>query len=153
MTGSSAIAWHSLSADAVQEELPADLQGLDSSEAADRLLACGRNTLPAPQAPTLPRIVLHQFASPLIYILLVAGAVALAIGDAKDAIFIFAVLLLNAAIGTLQEWRAEQQAHALQAFLRIQAKVRRSGRQQTLPAEELAPGDVVLVERASSTGG
>lgn len=146
MPGSRSIAWHNLSGDAVRERLQADLQGLGPSQVEERLLAYGSNTLPAPQPPTLLRVFLHQFASPLIYILLIAGVVATAIGDVKDAIFIFAVLLLNAAIGTLQEWRAEQQAHALQAFLKIQAKVRRSGRQQSLPAENLVPGDVVLVE-------
>lgn len=146
MIGVRSIAWHNLSGDAVREELQTDLQGLDPSQVEERLLAFGRNTLPAPKPPTLLRVILHQFASPLIYILLIAGVVAMAIGDVKDAIFIFAVLLLNAAIGTLQEWRAEQQAHALQAFLKIQAKVRRSGRQQSLPAEDLVPGDVVLVE-------
>lgn len=143
---SHSISWHSLSDDATQKKLQTDMNGLSQSQVEERLQEFGKNTLPSPKPPTLLLVVLHQFASPLIYILLIAGIVALAIGDVKDAVFIFAVILLNAVIGTMQEWRAEQQAHALQVLLKIQAKVRRTGRQQSLPAEELVPGDVVLIE-------
>ncbi|MFH1008284.1 MAG: HAD-IC family P-type ATPase [Candidatus Latescibacterota bacterium] len=143
---SHSIAWHSLSDYATQNKLQTDMNGLSQSQAEERLQEFGKNTLPSPKPPALLLVVLHQFASPLIYILLIAGVVALAMGDVKDAVFIFAVILLNAVIGTMQEWRAEQQAHALQVLLKIQAKVRRTGRQQSLPAEELVPGDVVLIE-------
>ncbi|MDP3450430.1 MAG: HAD-IC family P-type ATPase, partial [Anaerolineaceae bacterium] len=91
-------------------------------------------------------IIFHQFKSPLIYILLVASAIALATGDVKDAIFILGVILLNATIGSIQEWRAEKSAHALQLMLRIQGRVIRDGQQLLLDAEGLVPGDVVLLE-------
>lgn len=143
---SHSIAWHSLSDGATQKKLQTDMNGLSQSQVEERLQEFGKNTLPAPKPPTLLLVVLHQFASPLIYILLIAGVVSLVIGDVKDAVFIFAVILLNAVIGTMQEWRAEKQAHALQVLLKIQAKVRRTGHRQSLPAEELVPGDVVLIE-------
>jgi potassium/sodium efflux P-type ATPase len=144
--GSHSIAWHSLPQEDLQRILKAGVDGLDPSEVEQRQREFGRNTLPAPKPPTLLKVVLHQFKSPLIYILLVAGSVALALGDLKDAIFVFAVVVLNAIIGAYQEWRAGQKAHALQVLLKIQAKVRRSGRQITVAAEELVPGDVVLFE-------
>jgi magnesium-transporting ATPase (P-type) len=140
------LAWHALAEDAVYRKLQASPEGLNPAQVEERLHEFGRNILPAKKPPTLLQVVLHQFTSPLIYILLIAGLVALAIGDVKDAGFIFAVILLNAVIGTVQEWRAEQSAHALQTLLKIKARVRRDGRQQTIPAEELVPGDVVLLE-------
>jgi Ca2+-transporting ATPase len=143
---SRALAWHALADDAVYRKLQANPDGLNPAQVEERLREFGRNILPSKKPPTLLQVVLHQFTSPLIYILLIAGVVALAIGDVKDAGFIFAVILLNAVIGTVQEWRAEQSAHALQTLLKIQARVRRDGRQQTIPAEELVPGDVVLLE-------
>ncbi len=143
---SGAAPWHALSVEEVRTILETDLEGLSPAEAEKRLQQYGRNTLPAPKPPALWQVILHQFASPLIYILLVAGVVSLFIGDLKDAAFIFIVLVLNASIGTVQEWRAEQQAHALQSMLKIQAKVRREGRMLRLPAEEVVPGDVIVIE-------
>ncbi len=140
------LAWHALVEDAVYRKLQAIQEGLTSEQVEERLREFGKNILPAKKPPTFLQVVLHQFASPLIYILLIAGLVALAIGDVKDAGFIFAVILLNAVIGTVQEWRAEQSAHALQTLLKIKARVRRAGRQESIPAEELVPGDVVLLE-------
>ncbi|MDZ7359308.1 MAG: HAD-IC family P-type ATPase [candidate division KSB1 bacterium] len=140
------LAWHALAEEAVYRKLQANPEGLTPAQVEERLHEFGKNILPSKKPPTLLQVVLHQFTSPLIYILLIAGVVALAIGDVKDAGFIFAVILLNAAIGTVQEWRAEQSAHALQVLLKIKARVRRDGRQQTIPAEDLVPGDIVLLE-------
>jgi len=138
--------WHALPDDRVLTKLQARLTGLDQGEVAERLAEFGRNTLPAPQPPTLIAIILHQFKSPLIYILLFAAAIALLTGDLKDALFILAVIVLNATIGTIQEHRAEQSAHALQALLKIQGRARRGGQVLQIDAEELVPGDVVLLE-------
>jgi magnesium-transporting ATPase (P-type) len=140
------IAWHAIRVDQVQVKLQANLAGLSPQQVQERQMEFGRNTLPERKPPTLLEIVLHQFKSPLIYILLIAGAIALLSGDVKDAIFIFVVILLNATIGTLQEWRAEQSAHALQKMLKVQARVRRVGQQISVDAEELVPGDLVLLE-------
>ncbi|MCL4794485.1 MAG: HAD-IC family P-type ATPase [Bryobacteraceae bacterium] len=145
-TGGNSIAWHSLPQEDLTRILVANMNGLSAPDVEERLREFGKNTLPAPEPPTLIKIILHQFANPLIYILLIAGVIAVLMDDLKDAIFIFAVVMLNALIGTYQEWRAEQKAHALQVLLKIKAKVKRGGRQQVVPAEELVPGDVVLFE-------
>ena len=139
-------AWHACSDEELYRRLRTSTQGLNQTEVEERLREYGRNILPGKKAPSLLQVVLHQFKSPLIYILLIAGVVSLLMGDVKDSLFIFAVILLNAAIGTVQEWRAEKSAHALQSLLKIQARVRRAGGTETLPAEELVPGDVVLIE-------
>ena len=138
--------WHALPDDLVLLRLQATMEGLEPEQVQERQEEFGRNMLPERKPPTLLEIVLHQFKSPLIYILLIAGVVALLTGDLKDAVFILAVILLNAGIGSVQEWRAEQSAHALQKMLKVRARVRRAGQQQTLDAEELVPGDVVLLE-------
>jgi magnesium-transporting ATPase (P-type) len=91
-------------------------------------------------------IFLHQFLSPLIYILLAAAVIAVLIGDPTDAGFIFAVVLLNAGLGTFQEWKAEKSAAALQNLLKVQARVRRRGVERQITADELVPGDIVLLE-------
>lgn len=140
------VPWHSLPEDAVVRKLQTGLDGLDEGQVRERQAEFGPNRLPSPEPPSLGAIVLHQFKSPLIFILLAAGAIAAVAGDAKDAVFILAVILLNATIGTLQEHRAEKSAHALQRFLQVRGRVRRAGRQRLVPAEEIVPGDVVLLE-------
>lgn len=143
------IPWHARTEKEVLGFLQTDPAGLSAEEARQRLDKFGANTLPAPEPPSLLTVFLHQFASPLIYILLIAGFVALAMQGYKDAVFIFAVVLLNAAIATYQEFRAEKKAHALQVMLKIQAKALRDGDQVTISAEDLVPGDVVLLESGS----
>jgi len=141
--------WHALSGEDALERLDTTGDGLSSDEVQKRRERFGRNFLPGKEPPGVLEIVLHQFKSPLIYILLLAGAVALLVGEGMDAAFIMVVLILNAGIGTWQEWKAEQSAAGLQQLLVIQARVRRDGREETLPAEELVPGDVVYLESGS----
>lgn len=81
-------AWHSLSIDATFAEVGSTPRGLDGVEVETRQQRYGRNVLPVRTPPTLAAILLHQFLSPLIYILLAAAAVAIALGDLPDAIFI-----------------------------------------------------------------
>lgn len=138
--------WHTLTPDDVLDMLATTPHGLPAAEVERRRERYGRNEFPSREAPPLWRIVLHQFLSPLIYILLAAGVVSLALGEHEDAIFIFAVILINAALGAYQEYRAEQSAAALRSLLTIQTRVTRDGQVQQLNAEELVPGDVVQLE-------
>lgn len=108
------VAWHSLEPEKVFERLSATRNGLDPREVQARLDRYGENVLPTRKPPTLLGIFLHQFKSPLIYILLAAAAVSLVLQEFTDAGFIFIVLLLNATLGTIQEWNAERSAAALQ---------------------------------------
>jgi magnesium-transporting ATPase (P-type) len=144
-----AVAWHALDEPSVFEKLATSAVGLSQQQARERQLEFGPNALPAKPPPTLAVIFLHQFLSPLIYILLAAGAVSIVIGDAKDAAFIFGVVLLNAGLGAFQEWKAEKSAASLQLLLRILARVRRDGADQEIAAEELVPGDIIQLESGS----
>jgi Ca2+-transporting ATPase len=138
--------WHALAEDAVLEKLGTSRRGLSPDEAQRRLDTYGRNLLPTRDPPTIFQIILHQIASPLIYILIAAGAVAVLLQDYKDAVFIFAVIILNAAIGAFQEWQAEKSAHSLQKLVKTNSRVRRGGESTRVSAEELVPGDIVLLE-------
>ncbi|MCC6222472.1 MAG: HAD-IC family P-type ATPase [Thermoleophilia bacterium] len=120
--------------------------GLSQTEASVRLAQGGRNELEEARGPGLLRILLRQFASPLIYILLFAAVVALAFGELVDAAVIGAVLVLNATIGFSQELRARRSMAALRQLARNLARVVRGGREQQLDARDLVAGDIVLVE-------
>ncbi len=121
-------------------------EGLSAVEVRNRQGTFGPNRLPAKPPPSVFTIFLHQFLSPLIYILMVAAVISLTIGEHTDATFIFVVLFLNAALGGFQEWKAEQSAAALQTLLKVHARVRRNGSEQEIPSDELVPGDMCLLE-------
>jgi magnesium-transporting ATPase (P-type) len=105
----------------------------------------GRNRLPEPPLPGPVAVFLRQFRSPFIYILLVAALASLALGQRANAVFILAVLLLNAVIGSIQEFSAQRSAAALRSLVRGEARVIRDGRAQSVDVEELVPGDLVLL--------
>jgi magnesium-transporting ATPase (P-type) len=96
--------------------------GLGQDDAAARLQHYGRNTLPASEPPGIVRVFLHQFASPLIYVL-AAALVSLLIQEWSDAGFICAVLLLNAIIGTTREYSAQRAATAMQQLVTTCSRV------------------------------
>ena len=121
-------------------------RGLSEPEATGRLRRFGPNVLPAGE-PTRPLVrLLGQLNSPLVLILLAAGAVALALGEPVDSTVIFGVVLVNTVIGYLQEARAEAALNALRSMVRTQARVIRDGRARHVPSEQVVPGDLVLVE-------
>jgi P-type Ca2+ transporter type 2C len=138
--------WHSLDVESVLAAMGTTDEGLEASEVAGRLTRFGPNSIPAGQTASLLAIVLRQFASPLIYVLLAAAVISVFAGDLKDASFIAAALMLNAAIGAWQEAQAEKNSHALRKLLRMQVLVERSGEVSELPAEAIVPGDILLLE-------
>lgn len=138
--------WHSLELSSLEKALDAKPTGLSQAEAGERFAKYGPNQLPQAPRPAWWQIGLRQFRSPLIYILGVAAAVSVAIGEPTDAAFISAVLGLNALIGGFQEWRAEKSTQALQQLLRIRAAVMRDGEVTEMDAEQVVPGDTVWLE-------
>ncbi|MBD3242108.1 MAG: HAD-IC family P-type ATPase [Chitinivibrionales bacterium] len=138
--------WHTLTPEEVLEELSVSREGLSHDEAQRRLEQFGSNALPRKGAPSVAAVFLRQLKSPLIYVLLVAGVISLLIGELYDAVFIFVVVLLNTVIGTFQEYRSEQSAAALQEYLKSQARVRREDDELMIDADQVVPGDIVLLE-------
>lgn len=120
--------------------------GLTTAQAAQRLVEIGPNALPRPKPPSIVAVFLRQFLSPLIYILLAAAAVSLALGEPRDALFIAVVLLINGVVGTAQEHSADKAAAALSKMEQPDATVIRDGAQQRIEARSVVPGDIVLLE-------
>lgn len=138
--------WHAVPVRDLLQALDATEAGLTEREAEARLQAFGPNELPRRSPPTWLEIVLRQFASPLIYILVIAALVSVALGEMTDAGFIAGVLALNAVIGGFQEWKAEQSSRALEQLLRIRASVQRDGEVRELDARQVVRGDIVWLE-------
>ncbi len=135
--------------EAVLASLDSGHDGLSGPQASRRLLEDGPNELPRERGPGAAGIVLRQFTSPLIYILVAAGAVALAVGDEIDAAVIAAVLLLNALVGFVQEYRAERSLQALRRLAGARARVVRAKRELEIDARNVVRGDVLLLEAGS----
>jgi magnesium-transporting ATPase (P-type) len=146
-TGNEATAWHAVAAPDVVRRLNTNTEnGLDAAEASRRLTRYGPNRLPEgkKQGP-LMRFLL-QFNNILVYVLLAAGFVKLMVGLWLDAAIILAVVVVNALLGFIQEGKAEKALDSIRNLLSAEARAIRGGKARLLPAEELAPGDVVLLE-------
>lgn len=137
---------HTLSESRIIDELESSAHGLGLAEAAKRLEQYGPNRLPKSKPPGLLQVFLRQFMSPLIYVLVAAAIISLLIQEWSDAGFITAVLMINAIIGTIQEYSAQKAASALQKLVSASCRVLRGGDTYELDAEYLVPGDIVLVE-------
>jgi len=138
--------WHALPPAQCLQSLHTDGTGLGQEEVALRLQQHGANRLPQSRARgPLWRFVL-QFHNLLIYVLLGACVMTLALGAWLDSAVIFGVVLINAIIGFIQEGKAEQAMRAIQQMLSVEARVRRAGTLLSVPAEQLVPGDLVLLE-------
>jgi Ca2+-transporting ATPase len=137
--------WHSLTASDALESLRSSPHGLSTGEAAVLLARVGPNALPAAKHKSLALVFGRQFASPLIYILFIAAAIAFAVGKRGDAGVILLVVFVNALIGTFQEGRAERSMEALRRLSTLKVRVLRGGREELIEARDLVPGDLMLL--------
>jgi magnesium-transporting ATPase (P-type) len=137
--------WYQLTAEAVTERLHTSAEGLAAAESVKRLEQCGPNRLPEETGTHPIVILLRQFASPLIYILLVAAIVTFFLEEYKDTIVIAAVLTLNAVVGFIQEYKAEESVMALKKMVVPRARVIRDGHEREVNSDELIPGDLVVL--------
>ena len=146
-TSTPADAHHSLAVHEVVLLLETDPRsGLSPAQAAQRLARYGPNVLPTAATTGPLRRFVRQLQHPLIYVLLGAGATTAALGEVVDSSVIFAVVVINAVVGFLQESKAEAALDALRALVRTQARVVRSGRTVAVVSDDLVPGDLVRVE-------
>ena len=120
--------------------------GLSSEEAGKRLKRYGRNRVGEAKTVSAWAIFLNQFRSLIVLLLAVAGGLSLAFGDVPEFIAIIVVIIINAGIGFFTELRAARSMEALGKMVRVETTVRRGGGTHILPAEELVPGDIVILE-------
>ena len=125
---------------------PLERDGLTAETARRRLLEVGPNELAEQKATSRWALLAAQFASPLVWLLLVASVVSGVFGDLVDAIAIAVILVINALVGFFQEYRAEKAILALRSMTAPRALVRRDGRALAVPAAEVVPGDILLLE-------
>lgn len=141
------IQWHNLPSDELFTTLGSDAeQGLTESEVQRRLDTVGPNRLTPRRGKGVLGLFLSQFNQPLVYILLLSGAVTAFLQEWVDSSVIFGVVLVNAIIGFIQEANALKAINALAQALNISTTVLRDGQRRTLNAGELVPGDVVILQ-------
>jgi len=138
--------WHSLEEEELLERVSTGDQGLKSSEVPHRLEQFGPNTLKAEEKTTVLKVLAHQLHHPLIYLLIGAAALSAIAGHAIDAAVIGGVIVLNTLLGAIQEWKADKALEALRRMAAPTARVLRDGKPQEIHAEEVVPGDVLLLE-------
>ncbi len=120
-------------------------QGLSGTEIAQRQATYGKNSLPVAEGTNWLQLVLGQFKDLMVIILIIAAVISALLGDSKDVVVIMAIVILNAIIGTYQEFQAEKALAALSAMQVPLVRVRRKGEINEISAEELVPGDIVIL--------
>lgn len=138
--------WHSVSYNDVLENFNASSQGLNTTEAEKRLKIAGPNILHRQNRESAFKILLRQFLNPLIYVLLAATTLAIAMGKITDGIVVFCVVIINATIGFVQEYQAGKTIQGLLQLIPENVTVMRDGKQKNIQAADLVPGDYVLLQ-------
>ena len=138
--------WHTLAVDEVAQRLETTPNGLSPEQAAKRLAHFGANELKETRARSPWRMLLDQFSDFMIIVLIIAAIISGFVGDIEDTVAIIVIVILNAVIGFVQEYRAERAMAALKRMAEAGAHVLRDGHPKIVNASELVPGDVVLLE-------
>ena len=138
--------WHSETPETVFKTLDTQAHGLSKDEASNRLLKYGANQLPETKTRSVFMRFCYQFHNVLIYVLIAASITTAVLGHWVDASVIFGVVIINALIGFIQEGKAENALKAIRQMLSPHALVIRDSQQMTIKAENLVPGDIVLLQ-------
>ena len=147
MSGAGQISWHAVDAEHALRQLKSDAaRGLAGHEAVRRMAQDGPNRITVHRARAWWHLALAQFHAPLIYLLVLAGIVTMALGEYVDSAVILGVVVVNAVVGFIQEQRAVRAIDALARSMRIEATVMRGGQPRRIDAAELCIGDIVVLE-------
>lgn len=139
-------AWHSKSIETVLKELQTDPLGLTEAEAKQRLEKYGPNELKERKGTSALEIFLNQFKDIFVIMLLIATGISFAVGETADAVTIAAIVVLNSIVGFVQEYRSEKAMEAMRKLTAPKARLMRNGKEVIVPAKEVVPGDIVLIE-------
>lgn len=143
--------WYALDIAQVSHELNSDLEkGLENQEVISRLKDHGPNSLKEPPPRSLLSMFMDQLKEVLVLILIGAAVISGALGEWEDTIVILIIVVLNAALGVFQEYKAEQALKALKAMTKAFVKVKRDGKVTQTEVENLVPGDVILLDAGDS---
>ncbi|MEJ7913157.1 MAG: cation-transporting P-type ATPase, partial [Chitinophagaceae bacterium] len=142
--------WEGRAIEETIESLQSSPQGLSTADAERRIEKYGMNLLEEGKKVSPLQMLLAQFKDVMILILLAAAIVSGIVGDITDSIVILVIVVLNACLGFVQEYRAEKAMKALKQMTVAQAHVLRDGQPTLLPATSLVPGDIVLLEAGNA---
>ena len=143
--------WHTQTIEDLTHELGTDLEkGLSPEEAARRLEQYGPNELVERGVTSPWKILWEQLTGIMVIILIISAVISFVLEEYTDAVAIMIIVVLNAALGFTQEYRAEQAMAALKKMSTPRVRVRRAGHTQEIPAQELVPGDVILLEAGNA---
>jgi Ca2+-transporting ATPase len=140
------MSFHDTTANEVMQELKTSASGLSSSEAQHRILEYGKNAIEGKKGPSILSLFLEQFNNPVVWVLLAALVIAFLLKEYTDFWVILVLVIINAALGVIQEYRAEEAIAALKKLTALKAKVLRDGKEALISSEDLVPGDVILLE-------
>ena len=138
--------WHLLPLSEITQLLNTSPSGLDEVTASNRLCEHGKNQIEDTKKKTILQMILCQLSDFMILILIAAAIISGIIGDVTDTIIILAIIIINAVVGFIQEYRAEKAMEALKNMAANNARILREGKIMDIPASDLVPGDVVVLE-------
>lgn len=141
--------WYTIDKKNIFKILNTKVEGLTTKEVNIRLKQYGKNVLPKAKQKTFIQVFFEQFKNPIVYILLITMILSFIIGEYIDGAFILFVILIDAVLGSVQEYRSNKNAEALAKLIRIDALVIRNNKEISIPSEDLVPGDIVLLESGS----
>jgi Mg2+-importing ATPase len=142
-------AYWSLTPEQLLPALHASRSGLQPADAEQRLKQYGVNTIGAQQQDTALRLLLRQFKSPLVLILIVAAIISGIVGEWVDASIVLAIVLGSTILGFVQEYTASNAVSKLRSQVTIKSNLLRGGKPQVLPSEQVVPGDIVALSAGS----
>jgi Ca2+-transporting ATPase len=137
--------WHRLDKETILGELASSHLGLSGQEARARLIKFGPNKLKEAKKVSILGLFLEQFKSFLIFILLLATVISMLVGEVVEGLIILAIVMISAVLGFIQNFRAEKAMQALKKMVETYARVIRDGKASEILAQELVPGDIILV--------
>ena len=142
-----------LTQDANTEHLPSKLTGLTDQQVLERRAQFGENRLPSEKGVSAWTILFNQLKSPLVYIILAAAGISLALGEVGDFAIIMAVVVIDVILGFVQEYQAQRTYVALKGLLKPTTTVIRDGQRLELEVWELVPGDLVVINAGEKAPG
>lgn len=150
LSGANNMKWKKLSVEGTLKTLNSSINGLTTNHAEENLSKYGKNELVEEEKAGPLRLFLGQFMDILILILIIAAVAAYYVGDTLDAIVILIVVVINAVVGFIQEYRAEKAMEKLKGLISSEALVIRDGQEQKVTSGELTLGDIVLLEEGDN---
>ena len=130
----------------VLKELRSSLSGLNEKEVQRRIEKYGLNELPKEKKKTKFQIFINSFKDPIIYVLIVASILSFIVGETIDGLAILFIIVIDAIVSTIQEYRAEQNSEALKNLIKVKVKVIRENKHHEIDSEYVVPGDIIVIE-------